>query len=62
VPGSPVYFSDLPPELKALVDRVGFASQNAENPWRRKAGAAAARRAGHVHRIPRFFGITEMIL
>ncbi|MDR1545857.1 MAG: flavodoxin family protein [Deltaproteobacteria bacterium] len=64
--GSPVYFSDLTPELKALIDRVGFVNIHSGSPLRRKVGAAVAvaRRAGHVHTldsINHFFGITEMI-
>jgi multimeric flavodoxin WrbA len=64
--GSPVYFSDLTPWLKALIDRAGFSLQNAGNPLKRKPGAAVvvARRAGHVHTfdsINHFFGIMEMI-
>jgi multimeric flavodoxin WrbA len=64
--GSPVYFSDLTPWLKALIDRAGFALMRAGNPLKRKPGAAVvvARRAGHVHTydsINHFFGITEMI-
>lgn len=64
--GSPVYFSDLTPWLKALIDRAGLTLMNAGNPLRRKPGAAVvvARRAGHVHTydsINHFFGIMEMI-
>jgi multimeric flavodoxin WrbA len=64
--GSPVYFSDLTPWLKALIDRAGFALSRGGNPLRRKPGAAVvvARRAGHVHTfdsINHFFGIMEMI-
>jgi multimeric flavodoxin WrbA len=64
--GSPVYFSDLTPWLKALIDRAGFTLMRAGNPLRRKPGAAVvvARRAGHVHTfdsINHFFGIMEMI-
>jgi multimeric flavodoxin WrbA len=64
--GSPVYFSDLTPWLKALIDRAGFVSLRNGNPLKRKPGAAVvvARRAGQVHTydsINHFFGITEMI-
>lgn len=64
--GSPVYFADLTPWLKAFIDRVGLVSLNAGNPLKRKPGAAVvvARRAGHLHTydsINHFFGITEMI-
>ena len=64
--GSPVYFSDLTPWLKALIDRAGLCLTGCGNPLRRKPGAAVvvARRAGHVHTfdsINHFFGIMEMI-
>jgi multimeric flavodoxin WrbA len=63
---SPVYFADLTPEIKAVIDRLGYVSLNHGNPLRRKPGAAVvvARRAGHVHTydsINHLFGITEMI-
>lgn len=63
--GSPVYFADLTPELKAFMDRVGFVSLFNQSFMRRKVGAAAvvARRAGQVHTfdsINHFFGILEM--
>lgn len=63
--GSPVYFADLSPELKALIDRAGFVSMFNKGFMRRKAGAAVvvARRAGHVHTydsINHFFGILGM--
>jgi multimeric flavodoxin WrbA len=64
--GSPVYFADLTPWLKALIDRAGFSLLHSGNPLRHKPGAAVvvARRAGHVHAydsINHFFGIMEMI-
>jgi Multimeric flavodoxin WrbA len=63
--GSPVYFADLTPELKALIDRAGFVAMFNKSFMRRKAGAAVvvARRAGHVHTydsINHFFGIMGM--
>lgn len=63
--GSPVYFADLTPELKALIDRCGFVSMFNGGFLRRKVGAAVvvARRAGHVHAydsINHFFGICGM--
>ena len=63
--GSPVYFSDLTPELKALIDRGGFVTLGNGRLMDRKVGAAAvvARRAGHVHTydsINHFFGISGM--
>lgn len=63
--GSPVYFADLTPEMKALIDRAGFVAMFNQSFMRRKAGAAVvvARRAGHVHSydsINHFFGIMGM--
>jgi len=63
--GSPVYFSDMTPELKALIDRAGFVTLMNGRLLDRKVGAAAvvARRAGHVHTydsINHFFGISGM--
>jgi len=49
--GSPVYFSCMTPEIKALIDRAGMVSRANGMQLRRKVGAAvvAARRAGSVH-------------
>jgi len=63
--GSPVYFSDLTPELKALIDRSGYVTLANGRLMTRKVGAAVvvARRAGHVHTydsINHFFGISGM--
>ena len=63
--GSPVYFSDLTPELKAFIDRAGLVSIMNGRPMNRKVGAAVvvARRGGHVHTydsINHFFGIMGM--
>ncbi len=66
--GSPTYFSDLTPELKALIDRAGFvAKANEGGMFRHKVGAAvvAVRRAGAIHvfdSINHFFLISEMII
>lgn len=65
--GSPVYFSDITPETKALLDVAGYALGAAGNPLKRKAGAAviAVRRAGAIHSfdsINHFFLINEMII
>jgi multimeric flavodoxin WrbA len=65
--GSPVYFSDLTPEVKALIDVAGYAGRAAGNIFRRKVGAAvvAVRRAGAIHTfdsINHFFLINEMIV
>jgi len=49
--GSPVYFSDVTAEMKALIDRVGFVSMANGELFRRKVGAAAiaVRRTGAIH-------------
>jgi multimeric flavodoxin WrbA len=64
--GSPVYFADVTPETKALIDRAGYVSRANRGMLARKAGAAvvAVRRAGAMHAldsIGHFFGITEMV-
>lgn len=65
--GSPVYFSDLSTEAKALIDVSGYALRGAGNPLKHKVGAAviAVRRAGAIHAfdsINHFFLINEMII
>ncbi len=49
--GSPVYFTDVTAEMKALIDRAGFVSMANGGLFRRKVGAAAIalRRAGAMH-------------
>jgi len=49
--GSPVYFSDVTAEMKALIDRAGFVSMANGELFRRKVGAAAiaVRRTGAIH-------------
>jgi multimeric flavodoxin WrbA len=64
---SPTYFSDLTPELKALIDRAGFVGMANGGMFRRKVGAAvvAVRRAGSIHvfdSINHFFLISQMIV
>jgi multimeric flavodoxin WrbA len=64
---SPVYFSNLTPELKALIDRSGYVARANGSMFRRKAGAAvvAARRAGFLHTfdtLNHFFLVNEMIV
>ncbi|NYT05706.1 MAG: flavodoxin family protein [Methanomicrobiales archaeon] len=64
--GSPTYFADVSPELKALIDRAGFVAMANDYLFSRKAGAAvvAVRRAGGIHvfdTINHFFGISDMI-
>ncbi|MDR0531492.1 MAG: flavodoxin family protein [Oscillospiraceae bacterium] len=65
--GSPTYFADLTPELKAVIDRVGFMSRSDNMRLSRKVGAAvsAVRRAGSIHvldSIQHFFLINDMIV
>jgi multimeric flavodoxin WrbA len=65
--GTPVYFSDVTAELKALIDRAGFVAGANGNPMNRKVGAAviAVRRGGAVHTldsINHFFIIRQMII
>jgi multimeric flavodoxin WrbA len=65
--GSPVYFMDVTPEMKALIDRVGFVSRSNGGMFKDKVGSlvAAARRTGAVHTIDtisHFFLSMEMII
>jgi multimeric flavodoxin WrbA len=65
--GSPTYFADLTPEMKALIDRAGFVTRSNEHFLRRKVGAAvvAVRRVGAIHTfdsINHFFLINQMII
>ncbi|MGA1976833.1 MAG: flavodoxin family protein [Bacteroidales bacterium] len=65
--GSPVYFSDITAEAKALIEVSGYAIRGAGNLLRRKLGAAviSVRRAGAIHAfdsINHFFLINEMII
>jgi multimeric flavodoxin WrbA len=64
--GSPTYFADLSPELKALIDRTGYVSMRNGGILTRKVGAAvvAVRRGGGIHvfdSINHLFAITQMI-
>ena len=64
---SPVYFAAMTPEVKALIDRVGFVCRMNGGLLKRKVGAAiaVARRAGAVaafDSINHFFLINEMIV
>lgn len=51
--GSPVYFSDVTPEAKALMDRMGYVGGANPGMLTRKIGAAvvAERRAGAAHAL-----------
>ena len=65
--GSPVYFSMMSPELKALIDRAGYVALANDYLFKRKVGAAvvAVRRAGAVptfDAINHFFLISQMII
>jgi multimeric flavodoxin WrbA len=65
--GSPTYFADMTPEMKAFIDRAGYVSRANDNSLKRKVGAAVsvARRAGAMHTldsINHFFLITQMII
>jgi multimeric flavodoxin WrbA len=65
--GSPVYFSDLTSEMKALIDRAGFVGRANGDLYKRKVGAAvvAVRRAGAIHTfdsINHFFLINQVII
>jgi multimeric flavodoxin WrbA len=65
--GSPVYFSMMSPELKALIDRAGYVALANDYLFRRKVGAAvvAVRRAGGIptfDAINHFFLISQMII
>jgi len=65
--GSPIYFADITPEIKALVDRAGYVSKANDDMLQRKVGAAviAVRRAGAIHgfdSLNHFFFISQMIV
>lgn len=65
--GSPVYFSMMSPELKALIDRAGYVALANDYLLKRKVGAAvvAVRRAGAIptfDAINHFFLINQMII
>jgi multimeric flavodoxin WrbA len=51
--GSPVYFQDVTPEMKALIDRAGYVSIANNGMFINKASAsvAAVRRSGAIHAI-----------
>jgi multimeric flavodoxin WrbA len=64
---SPTYFSDISPELKALIDRSGMVGRANDDIYKRKVGAAvvAERRGGAIHAfdtINHFFFISQMIV
>lgn len=51
--GSPVYFTDVSAEMKALIDRAGLVLRTCDFPLRRKAsaGLVAVRRGGEIHAL-----------
>ncbi|HPE76094.1 MAG TPA: flavodoxin family protein [Draconibacterium sp.] len=65
--GSPVYFADVTPEIKALIDVAGYVTRANNHLLKRKIGAAviAVRRGGALHAfetINNFFLISQMIV
>ena len=65
--GSPVYFTDVTAEMKALIDRAGYVARGNNHFFKRKVGAAvvAVRRAGSLHTfdtLNHFFTISQMIV
>ncbi|HSQ42297.1 MAG TPA: flavodoxin family protein [Fibrobacteraceae bacterium] len=65
--GSPVYFSDITPELKALIDRSGRVARANGMLFRHKVGAGviAMRRAGALHALDsiyHFLHISQMVI
>lgn len=65
--GSPVYVSDVSPEMKALIDRACMVGKANNGLFRHKVGAAvvAVRRAGSVRTfdtLNHLFLLTEMII
>lgn len=65
--GSPVYFADVTPEVKALIDVAGYVTRGNGHLLKRKVGAGviAVRRGGALHAfetINNFFLINQMIV
>ncbi|MCG6186739.1 flavodoxin family protein [Maribellus maritimus] len=65
--GSPVYFADITPEIKALIDVAGYVTRANGHLLKRKVGAAviAVRRGGALHAfesVNNFFLINQMIV
>jgi multimeric flavodoxin WrbA len=65
--GSPVYFADITPEMKALIDVAGYVTRGNGHLLARKVGAGlvAVRRAGELHALNsmnNFFLINQMII
>ncbi len=65
--GSPTYFADVTPEMKAFIDRTGMVAKANGELFARKpaAGVVAVRRAGSTHAFDtmnHFFLIGQMIV
>lgn len=65
--GSPVYFTDVTAEMKALIDRSGFVSMANGGMYKNKVGAivGAVRRSGAIHTLDtmsHFFLAGQMII
>ncbi len=65
--GSPVYFTDVTTEMKALIDVAGYVLRGNGHLLKRKVGAAvvAVRRGGQLHTfetLNNFFLINQMIV
>jgi multimeric flavodoxin WrbA len=65
--GSPVYFTDVTAEMKALIDRAGFVSISNGGMYKNKVGAVvvAVRRSGATHTLDtmsHFFLAAQMII
>ena len=65
--GSPVYFTDVTAEMKALIDRAGFVSMANGGMYKNKIGATvvAVRRSGAIHTLDtmnHFFLAGQMII
>ena len=64
---SPVYFADVTPQIKSLMDRSGMVGIANGGMFRRKVGASvvAARRGGAIHTfdsLNHFFFISQMVV
>ena len=65
--GSPTYFANVSPEIKAVIDRAGLVGIANEHLFARKVGAAvvSVRRAGSTNvfdAINKFFFINQMVV
>jgi len=65
--GSPVYFTDVTAEMKALMDRAGFVSMANGGMYKNKVGATivAVRRSGAIHTLDtmnHFFLAGQMVV